>query len=765
MEERLARARSELSAAVPIDDASITNRPQRISLQDMSLRRALLQRLVHTYEQQISYTAELETVKDRRAQLAREAQTWTGFSEPRPYSILLADGIRESIQVERLEVANGESALSMLAGLIEENRVLLNQAEEKIRQINEQLEGNPNAQTVSELTWRGEFEKLRSQVAAGAMTVLDLERKVRQERLAGSRVHLGLLERQLVLANAGAIFMESDMEKVAARLNGEQRQLEGELADAESRRRAAAQALESDEEEWRRIRARPGADVSVSVRAAEQVEVRRTQLETADTAATVLRFMLEAGNVERAIWEMRFASYRSRNVEALGEAAGRLEHFGRRVELWKNYYRQQLESASSQVLLQETRLAGLGTNSDLAPLVRERLAALRERDQFLLRIVRNVERGDRLIQRMSEGLREAAGDLPFTDRVRNAFSNTGTWFSRLWHLELFVAQDTITVDGQSITGKRSVTLGKVILAILILVVGYWVTGLISRVMERTFIKRFKIDANQASLIRRWLRVVLVLSLAIFSLVSVKIPLTVFAFAGGALAIGLGFGMQTLLKNFVSGIIILFERPFRVGDVLDVAGQRGSVVGVGIRSSVLKLWDGTETLIPNSTLLENSVTNWTYSSRKVRFTINVGVAYGSDTRRVVQLLSEIAERHGLVEKEPPPQILFVDFADSSLAFELRFWVDVIRSNSAQVASDLRHMIAGTLAEHGIVMAFPQRDLHLEASRPLQVQVLPTPDRAPQAGQSSPEMIATHGPDRSKGENGVATLEIEPGSKIP
>jgi small-conductance mechanosensitive channel len=671
-------------------------------------------------------------VKDRRAQLAREAQTWTGFSEPRPYSILLADGLRESIQVERLEVANSESALSMLAALIEENRILLNQAEEKIRQINEQLEGNRNAPTVSELTWRGEFEKLRSQVAAGAMAALDLETKIRQERLAGSRVHLGLLERQLVLANAGAIFTESDMEKVAARLEREQRQLEGELAEAESRRRPAAQALESDQEEWRRIRAQPGADPLVSARAAEQVEVRRTQLETADTAATLLRFMLEAGNVERAIWEMRFASYRSRNVEALGQTARRLEQFGRRVEIWKRYYRQQLESASSQVLLQETRLAGLGTNSDLTPLVRERLAALRERDQFLLRMVRNVERGDRLIQRLSEGLREAAGDLPFTGRLRNALSNTGTWFGRLWHLELFVAQDTINVDGQSITGKRSVTLGKILSAILILVVGYWVTGLISCVMEPIFIKRFKIDANQASLIRRWLRVVLVLSLAIFSLVSVKIPLTVFAFAGGALAIGLGFGMQTLLKNFVSGIIILFERPFRIGDVLDVAGQRGSVVGVGIRSSVLKLWDGTETLIPNSTLLENSVTNWTYSSPKVRFTISLGVAYGSDTRRVVQLLSEIAERHGLVEKEPPPQILFVDFADSSLTFELRFWLDVIRSNSAQVASDLRHMIAGTLAEHGIVMAFPQRDIHLEASRPLQIQVLPAPDGAPQAG---------------------------------
>jgi small-conductance mechanosensitive channel len=250
-------------------------------------------------------------------------------------------------------------------------------------------------------------------------------------------------------------------------------------------------------------------------------------------------------------------------------------------------------------------------------------------------------------------------------------------------------------------------------------------------MEPIFIKRFKIDANQANLIRRWLRVVLIFSLALFSLVSVKIPLTVFAFAGGALAIGLGFGMQTMLKNFVSGIIILFERPFRVGDVLDVGGQRGTIVSIGIRSSVLQQWDGTETLIPNSALLENSVTNWTYSNRKVRFGVTVGVAYGSDTRRVVQLLTEIADRHGVVEKTPAPQVLFMNFGESSLDFEMRFWVNVITANAAQVASDLRQMIAGTFAENGIVIAFPQRDVHFAAARPLQVQVVPLPAASTQA----------------------------------
>jgi small-conductance mechanosensitive channel len=279
-----------------------------------------------------------------------------------------------------------------------------------------------------------------------------------------------------------------------------------------------------------------------------------------------------------------------------------------------------------------------------------------------------------------------------------------------------------------------VTIGKLIKAVLILVLGYWITGLIARAVGPVIVKRLKVEANQAKLISLWLRVVLVICLIVFSLVSVKIPLTVFAFAGGALAIGLGFGSQTLLKNFVSGIIILFERPFRVGDVLDITGQRGTVTSIGLRASVLQLWDGTETLIPNSMLLENNVTNWTYTNRKVRFAVSVGVAYGSDLRRVVEILGEAAERHGLVEKDPKPQVLLTEFGESTVNFELRFWVDVSTANAAQVGSDLRLMIAGTFAERGIVIAFPQRDIHLDAARPLPVQLVASSN--PPADQKPP-----------------------------
>ena len=725
LEARLAEARANLAAAAGADGRSLTNAPAGVPTQDIPLRRGMLQRLVRVYEQQLSDVVELQTLRKRRAEVAHEAQAWTGFTEPRPYSILLPDGLHEEIQAERLKLNNATEALPVLDRFIEESRAVLQRAEESIRQLNEQLEAAKDPTATGSLSWQRELERLRGQVAVAALAVLDSERQLQQERLAVSRTRLALLQRQLVLAEAGAQFTAADLDKIMARLDAERQQLEGELAEAESRQRAALAALEASRAEPRRTQDQPGANPSVTARAAELVEVRRAQLETADAATKVLRLMLEAGSTERTMWEMRHAAYDTRSADVLGQSKRRLVLLARRVDQWRDYQSQQLAVSSGQIAVQRARLANLDSQSDLQPLVRERLTTLQERDQLLLRLVRSFERAHRLAQRWHESLQDAAGKLPFTGRLRNLFSDTRSLLSNLWSFELFTAVDTITVDGQPITGKRSITVGKVLLALLILVGGIWVSDVISRFAEPIIVRRLKIEPNQASLIRRWLRALLVLCLVVFSLLSVRIPLTVFAFAGGALAIGVGFGLQTILKNLISGIIILFERPFRVGDVLDVAGQKGTITTIGLRASVLQLWDGTETLIPNSALLENTVTNWTYSTRAVRFAVTVGVAYGSDIRRVVELLGEVAERHGLVEKTPKPQVLFTDFGDSALIFELRFWMDVLKGNAAQVSSDLRQMIAGAFAENRIVIAFPQRDVHLDATRPLPVQVVTPP----------------------------------------
>ena len=743
LERKLAEARANLAAADAVGDAALTNAPAGVSLQDMATRRALLHRLVRLFEQQLSNAAELETTKSRRVQVAREAQAWTRFAESPPYSVLLTDRLREEIQAEQVKSASGEAAVSTIDQLVGENRVVLNQAEERVRQLNEQLEGMRDSAASARLSWQRELERLRSQVAAATVGVLDSERQLRQEALAESRVRLGWLRRQLVIADAGAKFTQADLDQVLARVENNRQQLERELAETQARSNTALQALEAARDELRRIQARSDAGPAATARAMEALAAREAQWETVQAAIRMLRLMLESESVERTMWEMRFASHDSRSVETLTESERRLEAFTRRMDLWKDFQQQQFDVSSSQIELQETRVRNLPADSDLLPLARERLAALRERDQLLLRLVRRLEEAQRLNQRWAEGLHSAEGRLPFLGRVRNVFSDAGSLLKKLWTFELFTAEDTITVEGQKITGIRGVTFGKIVMAVLILGVGIWVTGLVSRVTESFVVRRLKIEANQGRLIRRWFRAFLVVCLVMFSLAWVKIPLTVFAFAGGALAIGLGFGMQTILKNFVSGLILLFERPFRVGDVLDVGGQRGTVTEIGLRASVLQLWDGTETLIPNSSLLENNVSNWTYSSRKVRFAVTVGAAYGSDTRRVIQVLGEVAERHGVVEKEPKPQVLFTDFGESALNFELRYWVDVIKANAAQVGSDLRQMIASAFAENGIVVAFPQRDLHLDTARPLQVEVVPAQEGRPVPGQDAAAKTPTHG----------------------
>ena len=722
LEMKLAEARASLAAAEAVGDTAGTNAPVGVSLQDIATRRALQQRLVRLLEQQLGNTAELATVQRRRAETARAAQAWTRFAEPPPYSVLLTDRLREEIEAEQLKITSGETAMKTIEQLVSENRTMLTHAEENIRLLNEQLEGGTDSKAPARLSWQRELERLRSQVAAATVGVLEAERQLRQEALAESRVRLGWLQRQLVSAAADTRFTQSDLDQVTARIEAERQKLERELTAAQARWNAASPALEEAREALRLARAGSNADPGAVARAAEQVSVREAQLETAQAGIRMLRLMLEIQNLERTMWEMRFAAYDSRNVATLNDSERRLENFRHRSELWQDFQQQQLVEVPNQIELQVARIAGLPPDSELLPAARERLAALREREQVLERLMSCMDHVRRLGERWAEELRTAEGRLPLLGRVQSLFSNAGSFAKKLWTFELFTAEDTITVEGQKITGKRSITLGKIVMAIFILTVGIWITGLVSRLVEPIIIRRLKIEANQASLIRRWLRALLIVCLILFSLTSVKIPLTVFAFAGGALAIGLGFGLQNLLKNFVSGLIILFERPFRVGDVLDVGGQRGSVTSVGLRASVLQLWDGTETLIPNSTLLENNLTNWTYSNRKVRFSVAVGVAYGSDPRRVTQILSDVAERHGLVEKDPKPQVLFTEFGQSTLQFELRFWVDVTVVNAAQVSSDLRLMIVGAFAEQGIVIAFPQRDLHLHSMGPIPVEIV-------------------------------------------
>ena len=182
--------------------------------------------------------------------------------------------------------------------------------------------------------------------------------------------------------------------------------------------------------------------------------------------------------------------------------------------------------------------------------------------------------------------------------------------------------------------------------------------------------------------------------------------------GSAVGIGVGFGLQNIANNFVSGIILLMERPIRVGDRVEVGGTNGDVVRIGGRSTWVRTNDNVVIIIPNSEFINNRVTNWTANDRQVRFDIPLGVSYGSDPERVREVLLEVADQHPDVLKDPGPEILFKGFGDSSLDFHLRVWTITRVQTPLPLASELYFSIFRAFKENGIEIPFPQRDLHLK-----------------------------------------------------
>ncbi len=225
------------------------------------------------------------------------------------------------------------------------------------------------------------------------------------------------------------------------------------------------------------------------------------------------------------------------------------------------------------------------------------------------------------------------------------------------------------------------------------------------------------DPNIIHLIQRILYVVALGVIFITTLSMLSVPITAFAFLSGAIAIGFGFGAQNIINNFISGWILMGEKPIRIGDFLEVEGVKGIVEEINTRSTRVRRVDGVHMLIPNSKLLENTVINWTLRDKLIRGTVLVGVAYGSDCQKVKQIMLEVAnaQQETLAESGKEPQVFFQDFGDNALMFEVYFWINSqVEGGLRFVASNIRFELDKCFNDSDIVVAYPQRDIHLDGT---------------------------------------------------
>ena len=261
---------------------------------------------------------------------------------------------------------------------------------------------------------------------------------------------------------------------------------------------------------------------------------------------------------------------------------------------------------------------------------------------------------------------------------------------------------------------------KIIIALIVLFISFFVARYIKRLLDQKVFFKLRMERGLRQTLSTITRYIIIGISALIGLSIAGIPLRSLAFFAGAFGIGIGFGMQNIISNFVSGIILLFERPMRVGDVITLEdGTLGTIEKISARSTTIYTPDEITITVPNSKFIESRITNWTHPSTRMRGSVKVGVAYGSDTALVKKCLLDVARQNPNVRTNPEPFVRFSEFGDSALKFELYFWADDPGKRWFTM-SELNFAIDEVFKKNHIEIAFPQRDIHIRSVVPFSVQ---------------------------------------------
>lgn len=275
------------------------------------------------------------------------------------------------------------------------------------------------------------------------------------------------------------------------------------------------------------------------------------------------------------------------------------------------------------------------------------------------------------------------------------------------NLQLFNLQDT------------PVTIMSLVIFIIFLTIFLFAGSFLRRFLQGKFLDKFEIEAGLKYTLARVAQYIVVVLGVLISFQFVGIDLTSLAVIFGLLSVGIGFGLQNITANFISGLIIMFERPITVGDRVDVNGIEGDVTEISIRSTKIRTLNNISIIVPNTQFVENNVINFSHGDPTFRLDINVGVSYSSDLDTVLKALNEVANEHPKVMKSPKHQVHLTEFADSSWEMQLRVWIPNVKERYI-LRNEINQAIVRKFEEYNIEIPFPQRDLHLRSTVDLPVQ---------------------------------------------
>jgi small-conductance mechanosensitive channel len=269
-------------------------------------------------------------------------------------------------------------------------------------------------------------------------------------------------------------------------------------------------------------------------------------------------------------------------------------------------------------------------------------------------------------------------------------------------------------------GTTDITLSAIFVFLFILLIVVVLSRLFARRLVDRILIRLQIEEGTRYTFRRVTELTFILIGAIIAFQSIGINLSGLAVIFGLLSVGIGFGLQNVTSNFVAGLILLFERPIKVGDRITVGGMEGDVVEINIRSTTIRSLNNIDIIVPNSEFVSSQVVNWSHGDRKIRLDIEVGVSYNSDLETVLRSLKEVALENQEILRDPEPDVHLREFGDSSWNMKLRVWIDNPKRHPV-VRSDINCAIVRKFRENGVEIPFPQTDLHLRSPLPTPILV--------------------------------------------
>ena len=674
-----------------------------VSTGDFQERISLLQSLQSVYERLLTALKGGEVLAGEESSLKKEIKSefTAHITQPPPYSLSFYDALLDKLGILEEQKKTAELAVSLRKRALEDLGLLLEKAQKDWRLLKDEIEALPEKDRTKKLLWDRDQNRLTVEHAE-ALVALEkamIENHSREERIA--QLHIDSQQRTIDLVRSHLTFDEADFQK---KLNT----LQQKKTELKERIQAGLLKQRQIEAQWKNAqRNLKNGGISVSVG-----EIKLTALDSWKNTFQInleyLEDQLRLIGDQEEILRLRYALIKHElNEDELQKKRLMLERgieaVNRTLNLQQNYQNNLLSEIASleKEMLSESR----------EPEVKQQLMSQLEAKQTLaqsgIEYVTTLLAAKQATRRILNEIEPQIKKRTFDQRL----DGLKNMVKEVWNFEVW-AIDT-----------RPVTVRKLIVSLLMIIIGLIVVKYVIRTLGRHLSSYTHLRESTASSISKLFKYLAYLFVLYFALRIVNIPLEAFAFLGGAIAIGIGFGAQNIINNFISGFIIMAEQPINIGDLVEVEGVLGKVEEIGARCTQIRTGENIHILVPNSSFLEKNITNWTFSDRRIRTQIEVGLAYGSPVREAEKNLLQAVGENKKVAKKPEPFVLFRDFGNNALIFEVYFWISINTVlERKMIESDTRFRIQELFQQAGLVIAFPQRDVHLDANQPLEFRLI-------------------------------------------